>query len=42
MSNKYTKPRHEVIQPKDPTIRLIPLTRGQVAIVSAEDMGRVQ
>jgi len=29
--------RHQVIQPDDPTYRLIPLTRGQNALVDTED-----
>lgn len=33
----YRMPRHEVIQPLDPSYRLIPLTQGQNAIVDAED-----
>jgi hypothetical protein len=33
--------RHKVIQPDDPTIRLIPLTQGQNAIVSVEDYERL-
>jgi hypothetical protein len=30
------QPRPQVIQPDDPSIRLIPLTRGQVAMVDAD------
>lgn len=31
------KPRHHVEQPSDPLVRLIPLTRGQTAIVDTAD-----
>src|SRR6266481_2348808 len=34
---KYRVRRHEVIQPQDQSIKLIPLTKGQSAIVDAAD-----
>ncbi len=34
---KYRVPRHDVTQPLDPSIKLIPLTRGLNAIVDAAD-----
>ena len=34
---KRTMPRHDVVQPLDQSIKLIPLTRGQNAIVDAAD-----
>lgn len=34
---KYRKNRHSITQPSDPSIRLIPLTHGQNAIVDAKD-----
>ena len=34
---KYLKNRTEIMQPDDPSIRYIPLTDGQYAIVDAED-----
>lgn len=34
---KRNMPRHEVVQPEDPTIRYIALTRGKNAIVDATD-----
>jgi hypothetical protein len=34
---KYRVARHSVEQPEDPSIRLIPLTQGQVAIVDVGD-----
>ena len=33
----YKMPRHEVVQPLDPSYRLIPLTQGQNTIVDAEN-----
>jgi hypothetical protein len=35
------KKRPVVVQPDDPTIRLIPLTKGRVAVVDAEDYARI-
>lgn len=37
----YRVRRHKVTQPADPTIRLIPLTKGQNATVSTEDYERL-
>lgn len=37
MRKKYRVKRHAVTQPLDPSYRLIPLTRGQNAIVDTED-----
>ena len=34
-------PRHSVIQPLDPSYRLIPLTQGQNAIVDTDDLERL-
>src|SRR5437660_188582 len=34
---KLHVPRHEVVQPADPSYRLIPLTQGRNAIVDTED-----
>jgi len=34
---KRTMPRHDVVQPLDPSYRLIPLTRGKNAIVDTAD-----
>jgi hypothetical protein len=34
---KYTVKRHAVVQPLDPSYRIIPLTKGQNALVDAED-----
>lgn len=33
--------RHAVVQPEDKSIRIVPLTQGQVAIVDAEDYERI-
>lgn len=33
--------RHEVVQPQDPSYKLIPLTQGQNAIVDAKDFDRL-
>lgn len=37
----HPKPRPIVIQPDDPSYKLIPLTKGQVALVDAEDYERL-
>ncbi len=38
---KRTVKRHDVVQPQDQSIKLIPLTRGYNAIIDAEDFQRV-
>lgn len=38
---KYRMKRHAVVQPQDQSIKLIPLTQGQNAVVDAEDYGRL-
>lgn len=38
---RYRVVRHEVVQPLDPSYRLIPLTQGRNAIVDCEDFARL-